>query len=57
MNIIQDHLIKKIIVISEAINFANDQQVNNSRAPTNLTFLEIITEFSTRLTAQDKKSV
>ena len=39
------------------MHYANNPPSNNNQAPLNLAFLEIITEFSTRLTAQDKKSM
>jgi hypothetical protein len=43
---------------SEAINYASESaSAGVSQAPVNLPFLEIVTEFSSRLTAQDKKSM
>jgi cohesin complex subunit SA-1/2 len=47
-----------VTIHHEALNYVNQTpSINFSQAPPNLLFLEVILEFSSRLTSQDKRSI
>lgn len=46
-----------VAIHQEAIRFVNESGQTGSRAPNNLPFLDVITEFSARLIPQDKKLI
>jgi cohesin complex subunit SA-1/2 len=48
-----------VTIHQEAIKYVNESadRQTGSKAPSNISFLDVVTEFSSRLTLQDKKSI
>ena len=48
-----------VTIHQEAIKYVNESadRQTGSKAPSNISFLDVVTEFSSRLTVQDKKSI